>query len=251
MKIYILYIIALAFISINGYAQEANLYIYEGKFNNSFGRGDNTRQFEGRLIVQGQHSVFTMKEVGFHSAGLQDNTLNLRPDSMFTVFKDHDTQSLLFEFIDFNQRSHWYADTLFPVDWQLVNEEKMIGGIPCSKAVGYFKGREYIVWYAPSIAQAEGPWKLGGLSGLILEAYDAEDNWHMTWVSRQEINRGFDQSFYLRKINNDLQGYAGYAAHVKRMFSRLQASMAAQATAGCVGCQAVPKIKINTWETID
>ena len=58
MKIYILYIIALAFISINGYAQEATLYIYEGKFNNSFGKGDNTRQFEGRLILQGQHSVF-------------------------------------------------------------------------------------------------------------------------------------------------------------------------------------------------
>jgi hypothetical protein len=114
-----------------------------------------------------------------------------------------------------------------------------------------FKGREYIVWYAPSIAYAEGPWKLGGLPGLILEAYDKEDNWHMTWVSTQEIKKGFDQSFFLRKINHDLKGYAGYAAHVKRMFSRLEASMAAQATAGCAGCATIPKIKINTWESID
>ncbi len=251
MEKYILYILILSFININGYGQEAMLYHYEGKFNSSFGRGDNTRQFEGRLMVQGQYSLFTMKEVGYYPAGLQDNTLNLRPDSMFTVFKDHDSQTLLFEFTDFSQRSYWYADTLFPVKWQLVEEEKMIGGIPCSKAVGFFKGREYIVWYAPSIAHPEGPWKLGGLPGLILEAYDRDDNWHMTWVSTQEMKKGFEYAYYLKKINQDLLGYEGYAAHVRRMFSRLQASMAAQASAGCVGCQTTPKIKINTWETID
>ena len=232
-------------------AQESRIYIYQGKFNSSFGRGDNTRIFEGRLIVQGERSLFTMKEEGIHEHGLQGNTLNLRPDSMFTVYKDHASQTMLFEFSDFNQRSHWYADTMFPMQWQLIAEEKMIGGIPCSKAVGFFKGRGYTAWYAPSVANSDGPWKLGGLPGMILEAYDDHDDWHLTWVSTIEVQRGFDEVFFQRKINHDLQGFNGYAAYVKKMFSRLQASMAAQSNAGCVGCQTVPQLKINAWEKID
>jgi GLPGLI family protein len=232
-------------------AQESRIYIFQGKFNSSFGRGDNTKIFEGRLILQGERSIFTMKEEGIQHHGLQGNTLNLRPDSMFTVFKDHASQTMLFEFSDFNQRSHWYADTLFPMHWQLVAEEKMIGGIPCSKAVGFFKGRGYTAWYAPSVANSDGPWKLGGLPGMILEAYDDHDDWHLTWVSTQQLQKGFDEGFFLRKINHDLQGFNGYAAYVKKMFSRLQASMAAQSNAGCVGCQTVPQLKINAWEKID
>lgn len=232
-------------------AQQATVFIYQGKFNSSFGRADNSKSFEGKLIVQGDKSLFTMKEEGIQNHGLQDNTLNLRPDSMFTVYKDHGSQTVLFEFSDFNMRSHWYADTLFPMEWQLLTEQKMIGGISCSKAVGFFKGRRYTAWYAPSVANAEGPWKLGGLPGLILEAYDDQDDWHMTWVSDYTIEKGFDDGYFQRKINHDLEGFTGYAAYIKKMFSRLQASMAAQSNAGCVGCQTVPKIKVNTWEKID
>ncbi len=86
---------------------------------------------------------------------------------------------------------------------------------------------------------------------MILEAYDDHDDWHLTWVSTQELQKGFDEGFFLRKINHDLQGFNGYAAYVKKMFSRLQASMAAQSNTGCVGCQTVPQLKINAWEKID
>jgi len=145
----IIQLICILFFTAKCFAQESRIYFYQGKFNSSFGRGDNTRIFEARLIVQGERSLFTMKEEGIHENGLQGNTLNLRPDSMFTVYKDHASQTMLFEFSDFNQRSHWYADTMFPMQWQLIAEEKMIGGIPCSKAVGFFKGRGYTAWYAP------------------------------------------------------------------------------------------------------
>jgi GLPGLI family protein len=60
----------------------------------------------------------------------------------------------------------------FPVRWKMTQEEKSIGSILCRKATGYFRGREYIAWYAPEIPVRLGPWKFEGLPGLILEIYD-------------------------------------------------------------------------------
>jgi GLPGLI family protein len=49
-----------------------------------------------------------------------------------------------------------------------------MGALSVQKARGHFRGRDYTAWFAPSIPLAGGPWKLGGLPGLILEAYDDE-----------------------------------------------------------------------------
>jgi len=56
--------------------------------------------------------------------------------------------------------------------WQLHNENKLIDGISVNKATVDFRGRHYTAWYAPSIPLPYGPWKFGGLPGLILDIYD-------------------------------------------------------------------------------
>lgn len=60
------------------------------------------------------------------------------------------------------------------IDWKLINETKKIGNFECKKAIGTFRGREYTAWYAEDIPIPYGPWKLQGLPGLILEAYNKE-----------------------------------------------------------------------------
>lgn len=235
---------------INAMAQHTTMYTYEGKFNSSFGRSDNFREFKGTLIVSGDRSLFTMKETGVHLAAVQGNNMDLRPDSMFTVFKDVESNSLLFEFSDLNQRTHLFADTLFPMDWQTSNEQKLIGGIPCLMAVTQFKGRRYTAWYAPSITIPDGPWKLGGLPGLILEAYDNDDNWHMTYVGKQEVG-DFDQDHFLSAIKKGIEGFPGFSNYVKKIFSRLAATLGAQTSANCVDCQTNSVVKFHSWEKID
>jgi len=244
-----LFILLASFVVLSADAQEVKgTWYYQGKFNGSFGRSDNYREYWGRLIINGEKSLFTMKEESQHHAALQDNTIDLRSDSLFTVYKDHSSNSLLFEYSDLNQRPHYFADTLFPMEWTTTEEQKMIGGIPCLKAVTRFKGRGYTAWYAPTITIAEGPWKLGGLPGLILEAYDDDDNWQMTFVSTNS-DHYFDDSYFESKITKGIEGFPAFAGFVKKLFARLEASF--NSSNDCIGCQTKSVLKFHTWEKID
>ena len=67
-------------------------------------------------------------------------------------------------------------------NWKLEKEIKKIGKFTCKKATANFRGRNYTAWYAPEIPLPFGPWKLNGLPGLILEAYDT--NKYVYWYSQ-------------------------------------------------------------------
>lgn len=56
--------------------------------------------------------------------------------------------------------------------WDILTDTRKIGGFDCKKAITHFRGREYEAWFTPDISISDGPWKLRGLPGLILEAYD-------------------------------------------------------------------------------
>lgn len=58
------------------------------------------------------------------------------------------------------------------INWKITKDTTSFSGIHCQKATAYFKGRNWIVWYATELPFQSGPWKLNGLPGLIIEAYD-------------------------------------------------------------------------------
>lgn len=60
------------------------------------------------------------------------------------------------------------------IAWKFEKETKKIGNYSCNKASANFRGRDYTVWYTTAIPIPYGPWKLNGLPGLVLEAYDSE-----------------------------------------------------------------------------
>lgn len=71
--------------------------------------------------------------------------------------------------------NHYYViDSIPTIEWTIHPDEKIIGGFKSIKAEGFFRGRNYIVWFTPKIPISNGPWKFGGLPGLILEAIDEE-----------------------------------------------------------------------------
>lgn len=244
-----LFIFIVSFISAQE-KREGQLILFSGKYNNLFGRGDDFRTYNATLIINGDQSLFTMKQDGDDQTNNQLQGIDLHPDSLFTVFKDDESSSLIFEFTDLNQHAIYYADTLYPMEWKISQDEKMIGDIKCIKAICIFKGREYIAWYAPSIAISNGPWKLGGLPGLILEAYDRDEQWHLVYNSIKPIASS-DFPIYDKIINKSVEGYKSYSTYVKKIFSRLQSAMSAQGTGDCLTCESKSVLKLNTWESID
>jgi GLPGLI family protein len=68
--------------------------------------------------------------------------------------------------------SYLIEDALPAIDWKISNDTATFGGLHCQKATGYFKGRNYTAWFCPDMPLHVGPWKLNGLPGVIVQAYD-------------------------------------------------------------------------------
>lgn len=102
-----------------------------------------------------------------------------------------------------------YEEKLPQQNWTIKTEFKTIHGYKCQKATTRYLGRNYVAWYTQEIPLSNGPWKLGGLPGMILEAYDTQHHyvfnclgiekmkkkeeivkytWHYVPKSRKEIN---------------------------------------------------------------
>jgi len=70
--------------------------------------------------------------------------------------------------------SYLVDEPLPVINWQTSTDTATFGGLHCQKATAHFKGRDYTAWFCPDIPSHGGPWKLSGLPGLILEAYDSK-----------------------------------------------------------------------------
>ena len=61
--------------------------------------------------------------------------------------------------------------------WQILSETKEVLGYSCQLASCDFRGRTWYAWFSPDIPVNEGPWKLFGLPGLVLEAWDSKKHY--------------------------------------------------------------------------
>lgn len=68
----------------------------------------------------------------------------------------------------------YYIESMPLLDWELLDGDTIVCGYACQRARTSFRGRTWMVWYAPELPYQDGPWKLSGLPGLIVKAYDTE-----------------------------------------------------------------------------
>jgi len=68
-----------------------------------------------------------------------------------------------------------YEETLPVFDWEIGDEKQTILSYSCQKATISFRGRDFIAWFTSDIPVPNGPWKFGGLPGLILKISDSKN----------------------------------------------------------------------------
>ena len=119
--------------------------------------------------------------LNYEEEKLAKNIYNLEP-----IYVNLKTDSLFQERIGiFKKNSGNYSRFILGekkpiINWKITKESQKILGYTTYKATTTFRGRDYIAWFSPEFPYNYGPWKLGGLPGLILKVenelfdYDAK-----------------------------------------------------------------------------
>ncbi len=127
--------------------------------------------------------VAEMKKNGIHQAEMQGKK-NLTTQYYFFA-REHKFFS--YEPMHFN---YLVEDETEKPDWKIVKDTLSFSGIHCQKATARFKGRNWIAWFAAELPFESGPWKLNGLPGLIIEAYDDKKEVQFKFAGIQKIKEG-------------------------------------------------------------
>ncbi len=70
-----------------------------------------------------------------------------------------------------------YEEPLYPFEWNLTGETAQWEGYTVQQAMTTYGGRKWLAWFAPEIPFSDGPYKFGGLPGLILRLYDTRGHY--------------------------------------------------------------------------
>ncbi len=83
-----------------------------------------------------------------------------------------------------------YTEPLESIDWAVSSDStRTILGYECIMATARYHGREWTAWFAPELPISDGPWKLHGLPGLILEAGESQGHHHFTAQGIESVDR--------------------------------------------------------------
>lgn len=117
-----------------------------------------------------------------------------------------------------------YEEEIPDFGWELTDSVKTILGYECKGARCTFRGRDWTVYYAEDIPVMEGPWKLCGLPGLIMEAQAAGDEYSFVCIGIRNnsprpitlydvpYNNASRLKFYDAKHRYDINPYAYFEA---------------------------------------
>lgn len=226
--------------SVRGYLLE-----YEGVFNLKFDVGKQYHSYRSILIDQQDASTFFMIPSPVESL---PNELLIESDTSFRVIKQTRTSRLVFGELSFTGKEIFYEDTLHPMQWELVDEVRLIDSFECRRADTWFRGRRYTAWYCPDLPLPNGPWKLGGLPGLIIEAKEAAGDMHFLLRSIRPYM--YDPIDRLQLLQSHYQDYPAYIDHWKNLAKRMKGMAAAQPGTECLTCQTTPTLSLRKWEKI-
>lgn len=112
------------------------------------------------------------------STGDQSHVDNWAYKSFVYVYKDYEPASTTVYDQAGMMESGYYSEPFSEMSWEIGDSTKTVLGYECIMATANYHGRRWTAWFAPEIPIQDGPWKLQGLPGLILEASEPSGQHH-------------------------------------------------------------------------
>jgi len=127
--------------------------------------------------------------------------------------------------------NYQYQEEIPNLKWEMKNDTSTVLSYLCQKAITTFRGRTYEAWYTTEITINNGPWKFGGLPGLILKVSDRKQYFLFECIGIEKLKKTTPVKLYdlkyvtinrlnlaklYQRMHDDNMGYslaAGYAQH--------------------------------------
>lgn len=98
-----------------------------------------------------------------------------------------------------SQYEGYYDEPSPDQKWSLTQDTATICGYRCQKATCRYHGRDFEAWFTTEIPVRYGPWKFGGLPGLIVKAYDTDHLYTFECTGVERVRRPMVRSKYARR----------------------------------------------------
>lgn len=97
-------------------------------------------------------------------------------DHKYIIVKNYSSDEMFF-LEKIGKDNLGFKENIENFKWQIRDEFKTIAGYKTQKAVTYFKGRNFVAWFSEEIPIPNGPYKFGGLPGLIIQISDTKEHY--------------------------------------------------------------------------
>lgn len=216
---------------------------YVVKFNDEFDRGRKERLYRAELqISDGKSKYYMIAKESFQPNDEHD--LRFTPDSSHLIYTHQGEGLLIAQEYGFNGQAFFVADSLYPMTWEILPDEKKMDSMVCVKARCRFRGREYIAWFVPEIPLPYGPWKMGGLPGLIVDLQDVDEN---LVIQLQSIQ---DKSTAIVLPNKVKYTMDKHIEELQKITQRLQQSARVDQSGNCLSCKGNSTARFYFWEKL-
>jgi GLPGLI family protein len=115
----------------------------------------------------------------------RDQMENLRSNINYSIEKDKKNQKTTFK--DRIGRDVYIYEEDRPISWKILPETTKIGEYKVQKAETDFAGRKWTAWFTTDLPYQDGPYKFGGLPGLIVKLEDDKGEYSFDLMKNYKI----------------------------------------------------------------
>ncbi|MCC3214027.1 GLPGLI family protein [Chryseobacterium sp. X308] len=191
-------IIALA-LFIQNVSAQTNRFVYQVTMKPDAENKADIKTENAYLDISPEKSVFysenrikrdSIMQKAFQSGGgrvsiNRDQMEGLRTNISYSIEKDKTNQKTYFK--DRIGRDIYSYEEDRPLNWKIEPETRKIGEYKVQKAETDFGGRKWTAWFTTDLPYQDGPYKFGGLPGLIVKVEDDKGDYSFDLMKNYKI----------------------------------------------------------------